>query len=63
MQAVNANILGSENVLEAAAANNVQKVVVLSTDKAVGHQEYRHITKADLLKLSNDEVLFFDIKG
>ena len=35
MQAVQTNILGAENVLEAAARNNVQRVVVLSTDKAV----------------------------
>lgn len=35
MQAVKTNILGAENVLEAAVNNNVQKLVVLSTDKAV----------------------------
>lgn len=35
MQAVQTNILGAENVLEAAARNNVKRVVVLSTDKAV----------------------------
>ena len=34
MEAVRTNILGAENVLEAAAANNVKKLVVLSTDKA-----------------------------
>ncbi|WP_129777759.1 polysaccharide biosynthesis protein [Peristeroidobacter soli] len=35
LEAVRTNILGAENVMAAAVANNVQKVVVLSTDKAV----------------------------
>ena len=35
MEAVRTNILGAENVLQAAKVNNVKKVVVLSTDKAV----------------------------
>jgi UDP-glucose 4-epimerase len=35
MEAVRTNILGTENVLNAAINNNVNKVVVLSTDKAV----------------------------
>lgn len=35
IQAVKTNILGAENVLNAAIANNVKKVIVLSTDKAV----------------------------
>ena len=35
LEAVRTNILGTENVMSAAIANNVQKVVVLSTDKAV----------------------------
>jgi UDP-N-acetylglucosamine 4,6-dehydratase/5-epimerase len=35
LEAVRTNILGTENVLSAAIANNVEKVVVLSTDKAV----------------------------
>jgi UDP-glucose 4-epimerase len=35
MQAVQTNILGSENVLEAALQNKVKKVVVLGSDKAV----------------------------
>jgi UDP-glucose 4-epimerase len=35
MQAVKTNILGAENVLNAAIANKVKKIIVLSTDKAV----------------------------
>jgi UDP-glucose 4-epimerase len=35
MEAVRTNVLGTENVLNAATANGVKRVVVLSTDKAV----------------------------
>src|SRR5262245_49358620 len=35
MEAVRTNILGAENVLNAAIACNVQRLIVLSTDKAV----------------------------
>ena len=35
MEAVRTNILGTENVMNAAVANKVERVVVLSTDKAV----------------------------
>ncbi len=35
LEAVKTNILGTENVLNAAVANQVKKVVLLSTDKAV----------------------------
>ena len=35
LEAVKSNILGAENVMNAAIANNVERVVVLSTDKAV----------------------------
>ncbi len=35
MQLVRTNILGTQNVLDAAEENNVKKVVLLSTDKAV----------------------------
>ena len=34
-EAVRTNVLGAENVMAAAIANNVEKVVMLSTDKAV----------------------------
>jgi len=52
LQAVKTNILGSENVLEAAARNNVEKVVVLSTDKAVYPINTMGMTKAIMEKLA-----------
>jgi len=35
VQAVKTNVLGAENVIRAAIANNAKKLIVLSTDKAV----------------------------
>jgi UDP-glucose 4-epimerase len=35
LEAVRTNVLGAENVMSAAVANGVQRLVVLSTDKAV----------------------------
>lgn len=52
MQAVQTNILGSENVLEAAAVNKVKKVVVLSTDKAVYPINTMGMTKALMEKIA-----------
>lgn len=52
MQAVRTNILGSENVLEAAVRNKVQKVVVLSTDKAAYPINTMGMTKALMEKLA-----------
>lgn len=52
MQAVETNILGSENVLEAAAENAVSKIVVLSTDKAVYPINTMGMTKAVMEKLA-----------
>lgn len=52
MQAVETNILGSENVLEAAAANNVSRIVVLSTDKAVYPINTMGMSKAIMEKLA-----------
>lgn len=52
MQAVRTNILGSENVLEAAVANKVLKVVILSTDKAVYPINTMGMTKAIMEKLA-----------
>ena len=52
MQAVKTNILGAENVLEAAARNNVKKVIVLSTDKAVYPINTMGMSKAIMEKLA-----------
>lgn len=52
MQAVQTNIQGAENVLEAAARNNVSRVVVLSTDKAVYPINAMGISKAMMEKLA-----------
>lgn len=52
MQAVQTNIQGSENVLEAAVRNGVKKVVVLSTDKAVYPINTMGISKAMMEKLA-----------
>jgi len=46
MEAVRTNIQGTENVLEAAIENNVKRVVLLSTDKAVYPINAMGISKA-----------------
>ncbi|QHD06015.1 MULTISPECIES: polysaccharide biosynthesis protein [Pseudomonas] len=51
MEAVKTNVLGTENVLNAAIANNVERVVVLSTDKAVYPINAMGISKAMAEKL------------
>jgi UDP-glucose 4-epimerase len=51
VQAVKTNVLGTENVLEAAIRNNVKKVVVLSTDKAVYPINAMGISKAMMEKV------------
>lgn len=51
MEAVMTNVMGAENVLSAAVANNVGKVVVLSTDKAVYPINAMGMTKALMEKL------------
>lgn len=52
MQAIKTNLLGAENVLEAAARNDVKKVVVLSTDKAVYPINTMGMSKALMEKLA-----------
>lgn len=52
LQAIQTNILGAENVLEAAAKNSIEKVVVLSTDKAVYPINAMGISKAMMEKLT-----------
>jgi UDP-glucose 4-epimerase len=51
MEAVRTNILGTQNVLDAATANGVKRVVVLSTDKAVYPINAMGISKAMAEKL------------
>jgi len=51
IEAVKTNILGTENVLNASIANNVMKVVCLSTDKAVYPINAMGISKAMMEKV------------
>jgi len=51
IEAVKTNVLGTENVLEAAIRFNVERVVVLSTDKAVYPINAMGITKALMEKV------------
>jgi UDP-N-acetylglucosamine 4,6-dehydratase/5-epimerase len=51
MEAVKTNVLGTENVMNAAIANQVSRVVVLSTDKAVYPINAMGISKAMAEKL------------
>ena len=51
MQALRTNVLGTENVLEAAIAAGVQRVVCLSTDKAVYPINAMGISKAMMEKV------------
>lgn len=52
MQAIQTNILGAENVLEAAVRNGVKRTVVLSTDKAVYPINTMGMTKSLMEKLT-----------
>ena len=51
LEAVKTNILGTENVLNAAIANNVNKVICLSTDKAVYPINAMGVSKAMMEKI------------
>jgi UDP-glucose 4-epimerase len=51
MEAVRTNVLGTQNVLDAATANGVKQVIVLSTDKAVYPINAMGISKAMAEKL------------
>jgi UDP-glucose 4-epimerase len=52
LEAVRTNVLGAENVLSAAIAYNVQKVICLSTDKAVYPINAMGMSKALMEKLA-----------
>jgi len=51
MEAVRTNVMGTENVLEAAIANGIKRVVCLSTDKAVYPINAMGISKAMMEKV------------
>ncbi|MBL4284413.1 polysaccharide biosynthesis protein [Vibrio fluvialis] len=51
LEAVKTNVMGTENVLEAAIQNNVERVVCLSTDKAVYPINAMGISKAMMEKV------------
>lgn len=51
LEAIKTNIIGSQNVIDAAIAQNVKKVVFLSTDKAVYPINAMGISKAMMEKL------------
>ena len=51
IEAVNTNIIGTENVLNAAISNDVSKVVCLSTDKAVYPINAMGVSKAMMEKV------------
>lgn len=51
MEAVRTNVLGAENVMNAAIANGVRRVIVLSTDKAVYPINAMGLSKAMMEKL------------
>ncbi|RHX78251.1 NAD-dependent epimerase/dehydratase family protein [Leptospira yasudae] len=59
MEAIKTNVLGTENVINAAIANKVKRVVVLSTDKAVYPINAMGISKAMAEKLLIAKSRFF----
>jgi UDP-N-acetylglucosamine 4,6-dehydratase/5-epimerase len=52
MEAIKTNVIGTENVLEAAIVSNVKKVICLSTDKAVYPINAMGISKALMEKVA-----------
>jgi UDP-glucose 4-epimerase len=63
MEAVRTNVLGAENVLNAAIANQVNRVIVLSTDKAVYPINAMGISKAMMEKLMVAKSRMVDLRG
>ena len=58
MEAVKTNIIGTNNLISCSQANNVKKVVVLSTDKSVNPINVMGMTKAlaEKIVLSNSKI-------
>ena len=52
LEAVKTNVLGTENVLNAAINSNIKKIVCLSTDKAVYPINAMGMSKAIMEKLA-----------
>ena len=52
VQAVQTNVIGTDNVLEAAINHNVKKVIVLSTDKAAYPINAMGMSKATMEKVA-----------
>lgn len=50
-EAIKTNIIGSQNIIEAAIKNNVKKVIAISTDKAVFPSNIMGVTKLLMEKL------------
>lgn len=63
MEAVRTNILGAENVLNAAISNKVSRVIVLSTDKAVYPINAMGLSKAMMEKLMVAKSRTSDVTG
>jgi UDP-glucose 4-epimerase len=63
LEAVKTNILGTENVLNAAIANNIKKTIVLSTDKAVYPINAMGMSKALMEKVMTAKSRTVDEKG
>ncbi len=63
MEAIKTNVLGTHNVIQAAIKNKVQKVIVLSTDKAVYPINALGLSKAMMEKVMIAESKNFIEKG
>jgi UDP-glucose 4-epimerase len=63
MEAVRTNILGAENVMNAAIANRVKRMIVLSTDKAVYPINVMGLSKALMEKLMVAKSRTSDVTG
>ena len=60
MEAVNTNILGTQNVLDSASENNIKRIIVLSTDKAVYPINAMGISKAMMEKVMQSKARSMD---